>query len=76
MVPGHPFHGQLSMADMRLRLQHTMQTTDGGRKLNQAVAFTGKAMGGALNQAKSTFNSWWNYAASKTESGGENTQEK
>lgn len=71
MVPGHPFQGQLSMADMRLKFQHTMQSSDGGRKLNQAVAYTGKAMGGALNQAKSTLNSWWNYASSKNENDGD-----
>ncbi|KAL7286130.1 hypothetical protein TKK_0019573 [Trichogramma kaykai] len=64
--PGHPFAGQLSMQDMKLRLSHTMQTTEGGRKLNQAMtstgramATTGKAVGGALSQAKGAFSSWW-----------------
>ncbi|BET03358.1 Transport protein Avl9 [Nesidiocoris tenuis] len=65
-VPGHPFAGQLSVADMKLRISHTMQTTEGGRKLNQAmastgrvVATTGRAVGGALSQAKGAFSSWW-----------------
>ncbi|KAH1017839.1 late secretory pathway protein AVL9 homolog [Dendroctonus ponderosae] len=64
--PGHPFAGQLSVADMKLRFAHTMQTTEGGRKLGQAmtstgraVATTSKAVGGALSQAKGAFSSWW-----------------
>ncbi|PNF17496.1 Late secretory pathway protein AVL9-like protein, partial [Cryptotermes secundus] len=65
--PGHPFAGQLSVADMKLRLAHTMQNTEGGRKLNQAmvstgraVATTGRAVGGALSQARGALSSWWN----------------
>nr|CAI5868837.1 unnamed protein product [Callosobruchus analis] len=42
--PGHPFAGQLSYADMKLRLAHTMQNTESGRKINQAMATTGKAV--------------------------------
>lgn len=63
---GHPFAGQLSVADMKLRLAHTMQTTEGGRKLNQAmvstgrvVATTGRAVGGAISQAKGALTNWW-----------------
>ncbi|KAJ8948162.1 hypothetical protein NQ318_009254 [Aromia moschata] len=64
--PGHPFAGQLSVADMRLRLAHTMQNTESGRKINQAMASTGKAVattskavGGAFSQARGAFSSWW-----------------
>lgn len=64
--PGHPFAGQLSVADMKLRLTHTMQSTESGRKLNQAMSSTGravvttsKAVGGAISQAKGAFSSWW-----------------
>ncbi|XP_063972057.1 late secretory pathway protein AVL9 homolog [Diachasmimorpha longicaudata] len=64
--PGHPFAGQLSVQDMKLRLSHTMQNTESGRKINQAmattgraVATTGKAVGGALSQAKGAFTTWW-----------------
>ncbi|XP_044263498.1 late secretory pathway protein AVL9 homolog [Tribolium madens] len=64
--PGHPFAGQLSVADMKLRLAHTMQSSDSGRKLNQAmvstgraVATTSKAVGGAFSQAKGVFSNWW-----------------
>ncbi|RZB66624.1 late secretory pathway protein AVL9 -like, partial [Asbolus verrucosus] len=63
---GHPFAGQLSVADMKLRLAHTMQNTDSGRKFNQAmvstgraVATTSKAVGGAISQAKGVFTNWW-----------------
>lgn len=64
--PGHPFAGQLSVADMKLRLSHTMQNTEGGRKFNQAMASTGravattsKAVGGAFSQAKGAFSNWF-----------------
>ncbi|XP_063928794.1 late secretory pathway protein AVL9 homolog isoform X2 [Zophobas morio] len=60
--PGHPFAGQLSVADMKLRLAHS----DSGRKFNQAmvstgraVATTSKAVGGAISQAKGVFSNWW-----------------
>lgn len=57
--PGHPFAGQLSVADMKLRLSHTMQNTEGGRKVTQAVVSTGKVVGGAINQAKGALTNWW-----------------
>lgn len=66
IAPGHPFAGQLSVSDMKLRIAHTMQNSEGGRKLNQAMASTGrvvattsKAVGGALSQAKGAFSNWW-----------------
>lgn len=43
-----------------------MQNTEGGRKLNQAmvstgraVATTGRAVGGAISHAKGALSSWW-----------------
>ena len=36
-----------------------MQSTEGGRKLNQAVNTTSKAVGGAITQAKGAFSNWW-----------------
>lgn len=66
--PGHPFHGQMNMADMRLRIYHTMQNTERGRKLNQVVSSTGKVVsqtskvvGGAISSAKSVVSSWWSH---------------
>ncbi|XP_060529324.1 late secretory pathway protein AVL9 homolog isoform X2 [Cylas formicarius] len=41
---GHPFAGQLSVADMKLRFSHTMQSTESGRKINQAMSSTGRAV--------------------------------
>lgn len=37
----------------------SMQSTEGGRKLNQAVNTTSKAVGGAITQAKGAFSNWW-----------------
>lgn len=40
-----------------------MQSSESGRKLNQAVGKavtnTGKAVGGALSQAKGALSTWW-----------------
>ncbi|XP_055680402.1 late secretory pathway protein AVL9 homolog [Lutzomyia longipalpis] len=55
----HPFAGSLSVTDMKLKLAHTIQSTESGRKLNQAVNTTSKAVGGALMQAKGAFSTWW-----------------
>nr|CAB3224799.1 late secretory pathway protein AVL9 homolog [Phallusia mammillata] len=64
--PIHPFQAQYSVSDMRLRLHHNLQSSDRGRKIedamvtaNQAVANTGKFMGSALVSAKSSVTSWW-----------------
>ncbi|CAH0406435.1 unnamed protein product [Chilo suppressalis] len=66
LVPAHPFSGQLSVADMKLKLAHTMSTTEGGRKVTAAVASTGRAVattsravGGALSQARGALSGWW-----------------
>ncbi|XP_035689157.1 late secretory pathway protein AVL9 homolog isoform X1 [Branchiostoma floridae] len=70
MHTGHPFMGQYSAADIKLRLSHVMQNTERGKRLgtavaktgqavNTAVQQTGKAVGGALNQAKSAMSNWW-----------------
>ncbi|XP_041367751.1 late secretory pathway protein AVL9 homolog [Gigantopelta aegis] len=63
---GHPYGGNLNVADIRVKLAHTMQNTERGKKLNAAVVQTGKyvvqtgkAVGGALNHAKSTLSSWF-----------------
>lgn len=63
--PIHPFQGQLNMNDLKVRLSHTMQSTEKGKKINAAVSQTGKymlqtgkAVGGALTSAKSAMSSW------------------
>ncbi|CAL1530920.1 unnamed protein product [Lymnaea stagnalis] len=64
--PGHPFQGNLSMADVRVRFNHTLQSTERGRKINAAVVSTGKyvvqtgkAVGGAFTSAKSAVSGWF-----------------
>ncbi|KPI91556.1 Late secretory pathway protein AVL9-like [Papilio xuthus] len=66
LMPMHPFSGQLSVADMKLKFAHTMSTTEGGRKVTAAVATTGRAVattsravGGALSQARGALSGWW-----------------
>ncbi|KAH8275058.1 hypothetical protein KR018_005189 [Drosophila ironensis] len=56
---GHPFAGTLSVADMKLKLAQTMQNSESGRKINQAVNTTSRAVGGAISQAKGALSNWW-----------------
>ncbi|XP_074658896.1 late secretory pathway protein AVL9 homolog isoform X2 [Tubulanus polymorphus] len=62
---GHPCRGQIGIGDMKLRIQHSMQSTEKGRKImqstEQVVNKTGKAVESAFSQAKSTFSGWFNY---------------
>lgn len=70
--PRHPCHGSMGMSDVRLRLTRTMQGTERGRKLNAALAVTGKAVGSALQSAKTTVSSWWSgLSATKVANGSE-----
>ncbi|XP_058818712.1 late secretory pathway protein AVL9 homolog [Topomyia yanbarensis] len=59
LAVGHPFAGTLSVADMKLRIAQTMQNSESGRKLNQAVNNTSRAVGGAISTAKGAFSTWW-----------------
>ncbi|XP_031562375.1 late secretory pathway protein AVL9 homolog isoform X2 [Actinia tenebrosa] len=62
---GHPFQGQVGLNDLKIRLSYayhdvaakSMQTEQ-GRKLGQAVAQTGRAVGGAFSTARSFVTSW------------------
>lgn len=62
-VPGlHPFHGQFSMSDVRLRLNHKLQDSEQGRKIqgalsnaNDTLVNTGRYFGNAFGSAKSWF---------------------
>lgn len=57
---GHPFGGQLSVNDMKLRLSHIFYSkTDQNKKLNQTVSRTSKAVSGAITTAKSSISNWW-----------------
>ncbi|KAK6629114.1 hypothetical protein RUM43_002931 [Polyplax serrata] len=68
--PGHPCAGNLSVADMRLRISQVMSSSESGRRINQAVTTTGKAVGGAIVQAKGAFTHWWSsLTTSETKTG-------
>jgi len=76
LVVGHPCSGAVSVADVKLRLTHTMTNTDGGKKVTAAMASTGRAVGGAVSQAKGVFSSWWGgKKAGKEVSPGEEVKE-
>ncbi|KAL5275565.1 AVL9 family protein [Megaselia abdita] len=57
---GHPFSGTITLADMKLRISTSMHNTESGKKINQAVNNTSKAVGGAISSAKGALSSWWN----------------
>lgn len=70
IIPGHPFQGQYSVADVKLRFSHSVQNSERGRRLGSAVMSTsrsvvqtgravGQSVGGALNSAKSVMSSWF-----------------
>lgn len=40
-------------------ISRTMQNSESGRKLNQAVNSTSRVVGGALTTAKGAFSTWW-----------------
>ncbi|CAL4086197.1 unnamed protein product, partial [Meganyctiphanes norvegica] len=66
LTAGHPHAGHLSMSDMRIRLSHTIQGLDKGRRLNQTIVNTGaaavktkEAVGGVLTSAKGAITNLW-----------------
>ncbi|XP_076014150.1 late secretory pathway protein AVL9 homolog [Genypterus blacodes] len=74
ITPGHPFQGQISVADVKLRLSHSMQNSERGKKLGNAMMTTsrsvvqtgkavGQSVGGALTSAKSVMSSWFSTLA-------------
>ncbi|XP_030612497.1 late secretory pathway protein AVL9 homolog [Archocentrus centrarchus] len=70
VTPGHPFQGQYSVADMKLRLSHSVQNSERGKKIGNAMMTTsrsvvqtgkavGQSVGGALTSAKTAMSSWF-----------------
>ncbi|XP_066578505.1 late secretory pathway protein AVL9 homolog [Amia ocellicauda] len=70
ITPGHPFQGQYSVADVKLRFSHSVQNSERGKKIGNAVMTTsrsvvqtgkavGQSVGGALTSAKSAMSSWF-----------------
>ena len=60
ITPGHPFAGagHLSVTDVKLHLSNTISNTEGGKRVTQAVASTGRAVAGGINTAKGALSSW------------------
>lgn len=74
ITPGHPFQGQYSVADVKLRLSHSVQNSERGKKIGNAVITTsrsvvqtgkavGQSVGGALTSAKFAMSSWFSTLA-------------
>ncbi|XP_061179764.1 late secretory pathway protein AVL9 homolog [Saccostrea echinata] len=66
VLVGHPCQGNLAMSDIKMRLSHNLQNTERGKKINAAMVQTGryveqagKAVGGAIVNAKSAVSSWF-----------------
>ncbi|XP_025056345.1 late secretory pathway protein AVL9 homolog isoform X1 [Alligator sinensis] len=65
----HPFQGQYSVSDVKLRLSHSVQNSERGKKIGNVMATTsrsvvqtgkavGQSVGGAFTSAKSAMSSW------------------
>ncbi|KAM5157803.1 late secretory pathway protein AVL9 homolog isoform 2-T2 [Mantella aurantiaca] len=70
VTPSHPFQGHYSVTDVKLRLSHSVQNSERGKKIGNAVVSTsrnvvqtgkavGQSVGGALISAKSAMSSWF-----------------
>ena len=59
LVSGHPCSGAVAMSDVRLRFAHTINNTEGGKKVTAAVSNTGRVVAGGLGAAKGAISSWW-----------------
>ncbi|KAM9827035.1 late secretory pathway protein AVL9 homolog [Neosynchiropus ocellatus] len=70
VTPGHLFQGHYGVADVKLRLSHSVQNSERGKKLGNAMMTTsrsvvqtgkivGQSVGGALTSAKSAVSSWF-----------------
>ncbi|KAK5849765.1 hypothetical protein PBY51_014071 [Eleginops maclovinus] len=74
ITPGHPFQGQYSVADVKLRFSNSVQNSERGKKIGNAMMTTsrsvvqtgkavGQSVGGALTSAKSAMSSWFSTLA-------------
>uniref|UniRef100_A0A914W3S0 UDENN domain-containing protein n=1 Tax=Plectus sambesii TaxID=2011161 RepID=A0A914W3S0_9BILA len=58
-VAGHPFAGQLSVSDMKLRLEHSLGSSEQGRKVTAVVSQTGKYVSQTGRNVKSSLTAWF-----------------
>lgn len=56
----HPFAGQLSVSDMKLRLEHSLGASEQGRKVTAVVSQTGKYVSQTGRNVKSSLSAWFN----------------
>ncbi|XP_026557992.1 late secretory pathway protein AVL9 homolog isoform X2 [Pseudonaja textilis] len=80
--PSHPFQGQYSVSDVKLRLSHSVQNSERSKKIGNAMVTTsrnvvqtgravGQSVGGALTSAKSVMSSWFSTFTQSSQSPGE-----
>ncbi|XP_025785091.1 late secretory pathway protein AVL9 homolog [Puma concolor] len=73
--PNHPFQGQYSVSDMKLRFSHSVQNSERGKKIGNVMVTTsrnvvqtgkavGQSVGGAFSSAKTAMSSWLSTFAS------------
>ncbi|XP_074055054.1 late secretory pathway protein AVL9 homolog isoform X2 [Macrotis lagotis] len=78
--PNHPFQGQYSVSDVKLRFSHSVQNSERGKKIGNAMATTsrnvvqtgkavGQSVGGALSSAKSAMSLWLSTLTQSTTQG-------
>ncbi|XP_001376439.1 late secretory pathway protein AVL9 homolog [Monodelphis domestica] len=67
--PNHPFQGQYSVSDVKLRFSHSVQNSERGKKIGNAMVTTsrnvvqtgkavGQSVGGALSSARTAMSLW------------------
>ncbi|XP_038615518.1 LOW QUALITY PROTEIN: late secretory pathway protein AVL9 homolog [Tachyglossus aculeatus] len=67
--PSHPFQGQYSVSDVKLRFSHSVQNSERGKRIGNAMVVTsrnvvqtgkavGQSVGGAFTSAKTVMSSW------------------
>ncbi|XP_037657027.1 late secretory pathway protein AVL9 homolog isoform X2 [Choloepus didactylus] len=75
--PSHPFQGQYSVSDMKLRFSHSVQNSERGKKIGNVMVTTsrnvvqtgkavGQSVGGAFSTAKTAMSSWLSTFTSST----------
>ncbi|XP_027696016.1 late secretory pathway protein AVL9 homolog [Vombatus ursinus] len=80
MNPNHPFQGQYSVSDVKLRFSHSVQNSERGKKLGNAMVTTsrnvvqtgkavGQSVGGALSSAKTAMSLWLSTLTQSTTQG-------
>ncbi|KAI5948041.1 late secretory pathway protein AVL9 homolog isoform X1 [Manis javanica] len=75
--PNHPFQGQYSVSDVKLRFSHSVQNSERGKKIGNVMVTTsrnvvqtgkavGQSVGGAFSSAKTAMSSWLSTFTSST----------